>query len=656
MDVKFSCTDCQQHIAIDESCAGRWLKCPACGKIVKVPGERKESISAEIIRSIPAKPEIITPATPTVRKPLHPMQRLLAGWALGAALLGLFVLGLHLSAWASLPKNFNARLNEIYKNGEIRDAAVVNQDNTQLVYARNVEKGVGIFLVDLVSLKHKEIAAAEGADTAKGRAFSLFGWSPDNRHMAFSTVESGPQNKHVVVCQGGNGTVEKTFDTPNALECGAWLSANSLVLLDRSHKLYIYNLEEDRSFEKMGKRGLNEIRQLDNHGATYELTAVSDHAVAYVDKGNIWKLDVPTAWASQITHLTNAVIEWVDYTPGTDEYLFCLGNGGEGENRRLFRFNPHSGEQGQLLPLTEANLVAFKGQWLKDGKGYSYVGAEQTRSYFAVVGTAENPTNVFLGQRMRSYSLSPKRNKAYLVATGGRSPLGIWEYDIEAKALRNVVPPREISPLFTIIDPVQASVIRPDGARVDYYTLPPPNMVPGKKYPAVIEPYSDSRFQENFQFMANSGIYFASVNRFGLASLDSIETAHDDALAVYRELVKNPNIDPHRIYLVGNSRATIALSQLIREHPDYWRGAIFCSPITFPEMPPHVGAYPSIFISEGDEDEVSRQQASEVFAEESRRHRVPLQILYSHSNHDFGSASLMRDRYGRVVRFILEGF
>ena len=191
VEIVFKCSnpDCGQRIAVDGSRAGRWLKCPACDRALQVPGKAIESLIPQHSLFEPSKKTVL-PTQPIILPPVIVTWQLrfwwlLKGWGVGVALLGVLIAGLHLRSAARLPPHLDAMLDEVYFHGEILSAPVENKAGTALVYVRTVETGVGVFLVDLTSLDRTQIALAKASDSERGGAVKLFGWSPDDRCLAF---------------------------------------------------------------------------------------------------------------------------------------------------------------------------------------------------------------------------------------------------------------------------------------------------------------------------------------------------------------------------------------------------------------------------------------------------------------------------------------
>lgn len=536
-NIKFICSNegCGQHMVVDVSEAGRFVRCPSCGKMSQVPGSPPKPIISE--RSSPTPRE--KPGSPAQkRRPLPPVlvpfKRLLFGWGAGAALCILVIGGFYLHSWAALPPHLQAMLEETYFHGEILTAPAINHAETALLYVRTVETGAGVFLVNLATLQRTQIALGKAADRTRSGSIKLFGWSPDDRYLAFSTIEDGNDNRHVVICDGTLGKEIASFKASQPVEMGTWLTGDSLVVLGNSRnspKLFLFNVEQDSQLGQFGKKGLVQLRQL-NHAASC-LVADSDQSISYVEQGNIWRLDIPANQLIQLTHLTNLTLEGLDYSAAHHAYLFGAVDG-HSKDRVLYQCD-HRATETPPVPLRCTNYD-FKGQWLEDGMGIAYVGQVGNRNYLAVA-TKEKAlcTNLFTApgvlstnwgrltehdfiegrEVVRSFSVSPKMDKIYTVASVNYEPLGIWEYDIASQKQRNVVPVKERLVFSQFIAPVEASLTTAGGQKIDYYYLPPARLDPKKKYPVMMDVFSDLGFQASSQFLANAGIMFVAVHPYG---------------------------------------------------------------------------------------------------------------------------------------------
>jgi hypothetical protein len=635
---------------------------PACGISVQVPKLAEKPVApVESNVRIPRAPQLQSVFSTTRKDPPFAwLRRLLLGWGIGVVLFGILLAALHIRSLAALPKNFGIMLNEVCSVGNIRGAPFASHDGAKLLYARETPKGLGFFIEDLHTLQRHQIGLVDKTIWTAMDYFTLIGWSPNNRYLAFR-IET-PHDQTLAICDGNTGSLIQTFSIWNDIRFGFWLTNDSLILMDFYHRLLIVDLKQPSRVHELYNdttRHNYTTFGIDSQRTSYALAKMSDHSFAYAERGNVWALDLSTGQTNQLTHLANKRIEWLDYSAVNDEFLFCLTDPASDDPesiRYLYRLNPNAADTNKLTCLTSAGT--FKGQWIYGGTGISYVGTKGAENYLAVETEDKSLcTNLFVGGNVLSYGVSPQRDKIYAVASLGHEPLGIWEYDIAGKNLRNVLPGMERP--YTVsqfIAPVKMSVTK-NGENIPYFMLPPAGLDPHKKYPVLIDQPINDRCEPGPQFLANAGIFYVSVNRHGLASSDYLTTAFSDALAVYDDLVKNPNVDPHRIYIAGVCASTTIVSQLIDYNPAMWRGALFLGPNSFPAIPAKVAAFPSIFVSVGKDDTPLFLTTTEAFAREASRQLIPMRIVcHENAGHIFNSTSQTKERYGAAAKFILTDY
>lgn len=657
--IKFNCRHCGQHIAVEVAEAGRFACCPSCGKAAQVPADPPES-SGERMLSDPYISSGL-PGNERVQKrfqfsSLPPLGRVLCGWGLGAVIVAVLLGGMYFRSMAMAPKHWGTMLNEVFVNDRIVDSPWANHADTTLLYAQEQLNGVGVFLQDLKTLERTEIRGMSTMEIQGKKIFRVFGWSPDDRYLAFAdatTVTNGDSNKkyqEIVICDGSSGAIKTAFSMSSSdprPELGVWVNTNSLAILNYSHRLLLFNLTEDKNLGLRGKQGLVPVRRLDS-GSLYALTRLSDHTIAYVDKGNVWTFDISTGDAKQLTEFSDATIEWLDYSPENGKFLFCMNHGADVTNRFVYELRP--GSSTGPVQLTEG--YSLKGQWLKDGNGFACVRTEGEKSWLAIQsGDKEVCTNVFAEGSIRAYGISSHRDKIYAVASLRYKAQSIWEYDIFNKTSRDLLAQEGKSVSSSkIILPISASTKDKNGKDVDYYIVPPAKLVPSKKYPAMVDMYPVNRYDQNAQILANAGIFYVSTSRLGLNDWQSVAKA-EATLAIYDQLLKNPNIDPKRIYIGGRSFSTMAVNEMADYHTDLWKGIILFSPVSFPHITPDAKNYPSLFIAEGDEDQAPLQEQCKQLWRHASARSISARIHFEHAGHGF-TVSNYKTSYALLVNFI----
>ncbi|HWY29501.1 MAG TPA: hypothetical protein VNX46_02025, partial [Candidatus Acidoferrum sp.] len=345
------------------------------------------------------------------------------------------------------------------------------------------------------------------------------------------------------------------------------------------------------------------------------------------------------------------------------QYPFCCRSPATEGSRYLYKFNPQAGWDAQLTLLVTNNTL--KGRWLQDGSGYAWVGTDRRGDFLAVeTKDAALRTNLFnwaLGGDygdMRVYGISPKRDKLYAIgAVYSSNGESIWEYDVARQTLRNVTHGQHPTAYSQQIIPIQAWTTNSGGERVDYFYLPPVGLSPRKRYPVVLTQYSGGRYHQTFQFIANAGIFCVSQNHFGKDYFKYPTCpSFEDTLAVYHDMLRNPNVDPHRVYICGESASTSGACRLAEMYPGLWRGVILLSPSSFPNLTARTTALPNIFISEGDQEELALQAYSERTMREADLHLIRAELVYGQAGHAFSSTDQLKQRYAAMAKFILTDF
>jgi hypothetical protein len=573
-------------------------------------------------------------------------------WGTGIASGALLILGLQLWSRPKLPNHFEQILKEICSIGDFRFAPIVNHAGTQMLYARNGEKGVEIYLLNLTTLERKLLALVSAPESARMNYFHLFGWSPNDGYLIYSMTVDQP-NRRMFICTA-EGSVLRYFSAPQSMHEGIWLSNESMVFMDEFGNLYVYNMEENVNLGNYRSRGLTALPQAADHDRatpSFVLTRLSDTSFAYGRAGNIWVVDLASGYNRQLTETGAKTLAWLDFNPGNREYLYCQALDNSLLHRYLYRFSPTMPDN-QCKQLT--SNITFKGQWLYDG-GFAYVGTISNRNFISVETIDQGlRTNLFFGGNIYSYSLNPERSKVYAAASADYEPLSIWEYDIRSKRLRPVVPGVASEFRYSrVLTPIERVATNVNGRAVPYYYLQPSGFASGRKYPVVINGVSDNRYTTGPQFLANVGIVYVSIDRNGLASSDILNSAFDDALAVYSDLLQNPEIDSSRIYIAGASAVTGVVAELVNYRPEMWRGVVLMSPVAFPSVPSQRKYFPSVLISIGELD-LERKKSCEMFVRNARLASVSLRmVVHAGAAHKLETTRLIQERYREIAKFIL---
>jgi predicted peptidase len=121
------------------------------------------------------------------------------------------------------------------------------------------------------------------------------------------------------------------------------------------------------------------------------------------------------------------------------------------------------------------------------------------------------------------------------------------------------------------------------GVREKYTLISPAGFLRQNKYPLIIGmqgyDWMTVGHATYSQAMANSGAYVALTGyHYTHQSEDELLAYTNDVLAVYNQMMKNPNVDTNRVYIFAFSSSTLVVNELIKEYPGRWRGIMLFSP------------------------------------------------------------------------------
>lgn len=650
-------SSCQQRIQVESVWLGHTLKCPTCGKDIEIPAEDTVPSPGFASRLLAAARARAAAAVQVI--PIRKIKR----YAAAASIVAAVCLLVHLTAnriraTYNRPPQFLAKLAEISDVGEIRRSPAPNPGASLLWYNRNLESGIGVLQVDLLSMK-EDLVYRLPVDAYEGNFIHMAGCSPDGRHLLFSgkqTNRLSRQNLTIVSTETGKFLDELLIDGPTSHF--VWLSRRHYVFLDNKNSLYMASFRRDPATDRVYPQRLTLLRKFKRSNRISALAAVDDKTVAYVQGDGLYKLNANHQRPDTLGRFPGMSFRWMTYSPATEEFMLTGRSTTNSVSRSTaYRFKP--GPQAEIEPLEKDSHLEwiFNGQWLQGGAGHAYVAARMGGSYLAVRPQKDGQrTNLFVEGYVRAFTVSPDGNKIFAVASIGPEPQEVWEYDLNARSLRPVTETgKKRFEAAEIVTPIRGETIAGREGVVPYYMLPPTQFDPSKRYPLVIDGPTESRWSPHSQFLANAGIYYVSVDRRGLASSDDLTGAARDIHAVYQDLKDRPTIDPKRIFLMGFSASGHPVRELVDKYPDYWRGAVFNGAVTTPRLPETRGApFPRLLYSMGELEHADNlpKYASAACA---KGYLVKV-VKHPDGGHMFRNNRLIRERSRVIAEFILREY
>jgi len=554
-----------------------------------------------------------------------------------------------------------------------------------LAYINGTEIGRRIVLLDLKTLEKRQIPTTN-------EVTFIFGWSPDDRYLAFAQIPPQPEKEHKTTPQffeswltlydRQTGSMWRLTEDTNVMEVPFhWLPDGSYLMVSR-------NLTNDHGEFFIGNLG----------GAAREKVSdfVPDFAVM-TDKmgvyavGDLLTLELKplkkteTGWdeksktVQKISDLrTNGFkgLVWVRYSPANSNFLFCARPAGSNW-RYLYQYDPTSRELTQL-----SHEDTYNGQWLQEGSGFAYV-INTNNSFQLAVRTKEKfgIKNLFTDGNVVVYKTSPQGDRLYVAASEGVEPHGIWEYTLTNQVLRKVA--EGMNRPFVV-----SKVVRPrefrlksfDGLDVPCFLFAPVGLETAsekskptllnyfdskKKYPAVIYvPPTSAQFQRKFdhqaQMFANLGFFYAAINYRGCdgygadySKLINPKEGARDVLELYEQLIQNPNVDANNVFLSTSSAGMNVVTELLAVKPELWRAVGLDKPGLCPidnRFKP--GKLPPMLMIMGDQDPALDSMKAFVGWAETNGLQV-VSVLHTNAGHITYSGKDRRDTLQQFSRFFL---
>jgi len=439
---------------------------------------------------------------------------------------------------------------------------IPNHANTRLVFCQDTERGVGIYFCNTDGGKPR-LLCEKIENRLRWQRFTMLGWSPDDSLFACAWPDNNQDKEFILIFDGTNGEQLAQIGADQDLYQFAWLNADSFACSTHT---------DVRVVVRQGKNGWEYKRHFEKVAANLEdLTAISEHSVAWREAGAIWLLDFAGGQPQKIWEATTDTLVGFAYDKSSGEFLLnCSHENGQ----FVIRFSP--GSKGiadtERIGNQQHDFVSNV-KWIDGGPRYAYVNWSNDRGHWPdlCIQTKPNLAPILVPWKgwIENFSLSGD----HIFFTGsenGELP-SIWEYDIKSKTIRCVVDSstRE-SAWVKITAPLIGAVTNASGGAKTYYLWQPAQVSVGGKYPLIITKQFWNWCPYN-QIAVNEGYYFAIVDESCVAALREV-------------LAKNPNVDGKRVYLYESSTATAFASELISENPELWRGAILFSPTTLPDL------------------------------------------------------------------------
>ena len=228
--------------------------------------------------------------------------------------------------------------------------------------------------------------------------------------------------------------------------------------------------------------------------------------------------------------------------------------------------------------------------WINHASGFAYFVPSGKSQGLAIQNVSDKDPVTHLQQENVHYFTASPDGKHLFVVGDINDSLGadIWEYDVETKALRCVVPASDKPWQYSkFIRPLTASVQLSETKPVNVVIYPPAGYGrrSSKKYPVVMTSIAFAGAQpylsQYAEAVANAGAYFVDVDRpwnFRTPAGYSSWEANINDITSYLLSEKTLSLDKHRLFVLSNSAQSLALMNVLTNHAGLYPGAICLVP------------------------------------------------------------------------------
>lgn len=455
---------------------------------------------------------------------------------------------------------------------QFRQDVIPNHANTRLTFCEDTETGVGIYFC-ATDGGSPRLLCEKKENPLQWRRFSVLGWSPDDRLLACALPDEKQAKEAILIFDGGTGEPLSHLEVDQGFEQFAWLTSGSFAYSTPTDVRVVINTgagwAHKRNFEKVAAH-------LEN------LTAISDHTVAWRDAADLWLLDVNSGSPPQIlwAATTNNLVEFTYNRPAGDFLLNCSDQNGQ----YLLLFNPAANRTVDAGRVSSQADYIHNAVWTGRETAYAFVSNTLAGSEFCLktedgLNVVTVPWDGGVGSGGAG-GFSLNGNKLYFSGNTAGNPPAIWEYDLHAKSYKSIYSIAAKGVKYrTFQAPASGSFTNASGAQRFYQLWTPKNAEPGKNHPLLLAEEINTWFPY-FQIAADCGFNVAVVSHTWNDNQN--QTWGEDVQGLYDRLASQPGIDPHKVYLFAYSGDTYRLSGLFDARPDLWKGAVLFSPVAFP--------------------------------------------------------------------------
>jgi predicted esterase len=428
---------------------------------------------------------------------------------------------------------------------------------------------------------------------------NVLGWSPDDGTFAYRW--------NVALCfVGTNGTTcPGEIPTPD-LDSFVWLSPASCAYIDA-------DTNHDNVPQIAVAQNIHGTWQETTSwplptakGKPHSLLAMGTNTVAWQAGNAIWQMNLASGKIESVYANPEGSIDSVSYSEESGKFLI-LETAKASSRRRLPAL--FALLNGSKIPETSSKLSMRDTRLINQGRGYVFLHPEgENMSLIIQPGGGEAEETFFQSGRVEDFFCDGESSRVYALASKTNEAPSIWLCDAAAGNAQCLYSPWGFAAVPLHFQTASVHYVELPGKHHEKFVLiPPANFSPDKKYPLIIGMQSydwmNVPHATYSQALANSGDYVALTDyHYTHQTEEALLHYTNNVLAVYNDLLKNPNVDRSQVYLFAFSSSTIVVNHLIDDYPGRWRGVMLFNPTADLPMPKS-GGFPPILATAGSDEE-----------------------------------------------------
>jgi len=477
----------------------------------------------------------------------------------------------------------------------LRQPPVYNHAGTLIGMVHNTPNGMGVFIANVQNQTEQTIWQTNDADNLGDPG--VLGWSPDDSVVAYRL------NEYLYFQKAGetNHSAGIPTHTPQ-FHSFTWLSSDKCAYIDSS--------SDDLSSTRLAvSQEINGIWQetiswplTESDVGARSILSVATNIVVWQTGNSIWQMNVISG-QTQLLYSTTGSINSLSYSSEKGALLFAE-TVRHAHTSSLFVLS-----NGLKTSEPSGTSLISDAQWINHGKGYACLISDgENTSLFVQNSSKEKGKTFFPNSQIVDFSCNSDGSRIFVFASLTNEAPSIWQCNVDTGDIHRLFSPWGFADKGNVhFQPALVGYAPMPGNHKERFVLiPPADFSRHKKYPLIIglQGYDWMNVPQATycQALANSGVYVAMTGyHFTREPMDSLLANTNNVLAVYNQMMENPNVDKTRVYLFAFSSSSIVMNKLIEAYPGRWRGVMLFNPIA--ELPtPEIGKIPPMLVTAGSEE------------------------------------------------------